>query len=45
MKFNFDWEFIHKPKKTTKEYNHEYYLRVTKPKRQKQRELKGENNG
>lgn len=24
------------------QYNHEYYLKVLKPKRQKQRELKGE---
>lgn len=26
----------------TKEYAHDYYMRVTKPKRQKQKELKGE---
>lgn len=40
-RFNFEW-WKRKPKKTnTKEYNHEYYIRVLKPKRQaKQKENK-----
>ena len=43
MNYNFDWEIIEKcrkvkyqdcrPRKSRKEYQHEYYLRVTKPKR------------
>ena len=40
MKYNFDWGIIQKcrknrtrKEKSRKEYQHEYYLRVTKPKR------------
>jgi len=45
MNYNFDWEIIEKcreakkyqnsqkAKKSRKDYQHEYYLRVTKPKR------------
>ena len=42
MKFNFEW-YCGKQKKKRKQnpkYQHEYYLRVTKPKRQKERQIK-----
>lgn len=41
-KFNFEW-WKGKPKKTnTKEYNHEYYIRVTKQKRKHIKEIDNE---
>ena len=54
MNFNFDWNIElgkrgrkrkgDTEKKSRAEYNHDYYLRVLKEKRRKQRGIKGENN-
>lgn len=46
MKYNFNWNIVQECKAANrkgsdrKQYQHEYYLRVTKPKRHKNKEMR-----